>query len=140
MYTSYSKWKLFDDLHIVNGDGFMDVKWKLHKNEVSKIGATVWFKCTYYPDVCPRLSVKIDNYQQGKCHVSIGMDPHNHEYVVERITYWISQATKDIIFDFEKGFKLYPSQMLLALRDKTPKIPNLIQQISKRYSKVWKWT
>ena len=64
------------------------------------------------------------------------MDPHNHEYAVEQITYGISQATKDIIFGFEKGFKLSPSQMLIALRDKTPKIPTLMQQLSKNYSKV----
>jgi len=64
------------------------------------------------------------------------MNPQNHGYTVERIIYGISKTTKDIIYGFEKGFRLSPSQMFIALRDKTPKIPTLMQQLSKNYSKV----
>ena len=65
--------------------------------------------------------------QQRKCHVCIGLAPYNHEDVGERITYGISEATKEIIIGFEKDFNLIPSQMLIALREKTPNIPSLMQ-------------
>ena len=37
--------------YITNYDGYMGAEWKQLKNEVSKTGATFWFKCTINPDI-----------------------------------------------------------------------------------------